>query len=143
MNKKPTVAILGDHKDIVSIMRLLLEPEGYNIVSGSTDAFIDGKKDIKEFLDRNSPGALLVNIPLPATEYIDFVENMRRLEEARNTSIILMSIGEKEVRKHLDPSTDWEILELPLENIDEVAAVVKRSLEKREEPSLTRGERGY
>jgi DNA-binding response OmpR family regulator len=92
-----TVMIVDDEPDIVLMVRLILELEGYSVIEANTG------EDALAVLDRESPSALLLDIRLPGLDGWGVLDRLKRSSRLDEMPVIMVSA-------HSTPSTSARAL---------------------------------
>ncbi|CAN5654500.1 N/A [soil metagenome] len=92
-----TVMVVDDEPDIVLMVRLILELDGYDVLEASTG------EDALEVLDRETPNALLLDIRLPGLDGWGVLDRLKRDSRLEETPVIMVSA-------HATPSTSARAL---------------------------------
>ncbi len=142
---KQTILIVEDDHDAVDAMQLVLEDEGYRIVSApNADAGLDKVRSEK-------PDLILLDVMMPAgTEGFHFVWTLRRdLDpDCRDIPIVILTAIHQTTRLKLHPDQSDGVYGpyeyLPVQGFldkpassEELISEVKRALEQRSGPAPT------
>jgi DNA-binding response OmpR family regulator len=123
----PVVAVINTTPDVVDMLRLLFESEGFVVVSTFTHMIRDGDIDIEAFARQHRPDAVLYDIAPPYKNNWQLFEHVSSLPVFEDTSFILTSTNPARVRDIAgDKQPVWEVVETPYE-LQELVAKVKAS----------------
>jgi CheY-like chemotaxis protein len=59
------VAVVNSSEDVVTLIRELLEDEGFHTVAGHVPSFKSGKEDLLAFLETHDPAAIVFDVAPP------------------------------------------------------------------------------
>ena len=112
MGKSPvkTVAVLNASDDVVELLRLLLEQQGYVVVSAHLDAIKRGEVDLENFIRTHRPSAVLYDVAPPYERQWAFMNHMRALPVLQQLPFILTSTNAARVKEVV--GTDAQIIEI-------------------------------
>ena len=133
MNK--TIAIVEDERDIVDLITLHLERNGFRVLSYSDGA------SFLESLKGESPSLLLLDLMLPDMDGFEICKTLRRGEEGSSLPIIMLTARGEETDRvlGLELGADDYVTKpfSPRELVARVKAVLRRQEGNRERGSLS------
>lgn len=86
MNKE-IVAILNSTPDVIEIIQVVLEDEGFNVVGGLIPQFRRGHKSIIKFMNDHKPDLVIYDIPPPYESnlmFLEMIQNMKVFEGVKS-----------------------------------------------------------
>lgn len=111
MNKQPVVvAIFNTSPDTVDMLRILLETEGYVVVSAFTYELRDGKVDLEAFCRQHRPQIVVYDVALPYQPNWRLFLHVRSVEILRSARFVVTTTNERHVRELAGP--DVELFEI-------------------------------
>lgn len=136
MPEETTVLVVDDDHKLISLVRMYLEREGFQVV-----AAYDGPQAL-ELFDRHTPGFVILDLMLPK---IDGITLCRQLRKASNVPILMLTAKVDEVDKlvGLSVGADDYVTKpfSPRELVARVRAILRRAIPpKAAAPRLSRGD---
>jgi len=134
--EETTVLVVDDDHKLISLVRMYLEREGFQVV-----AAYDGPQAL-ELFDRHTPGFVILDLMLPK---IDGITLCRQLRKASNVPILMLTAKVDEVDKlvGLSVGADDYVTKpfSPRELVARVRAILRRAIPpKAAAPRLSRGD---
>lgn len=80
-----TILVVDDDLDILELLKMNLEPEGYNVQTAS-----DGESAVQSACT-NPPDLILLDVMMPHKNGFQVVEELKDIEETKNVPIILVT----------------------------------------------------
>jgi CheY-like chemotaxis protein len=100
MDVRPiVVAVFDSSPDTVDMLRLILEREGFVVVSAFTYELRDGKVDIEAFVRQHAPRVIVYDIAPPYEQNWRLFEHLRSIEILRHARFVVTTTNAAEVRK--------------------------------------------
>jgi sigma-B regulation protein RsbU (phosphoserine phosphatase) len=117
-----TILVVDDDLDILELLRMNLEPEGYDVRTVS-----DGKQAV-ESASISPPDLILLDVMMPHKDGFQVIEELKNIEETKTVPVILLTArGQTEDKVHgLDTGAD-DYITKPFD-LREVTARVKAVL---------------
>ena len=117
-----TILVVDDDLDILELLRLNLEPEGYDVRTAS-----DGKQAV-ETASLSPPDLILLDVMMPYKDGFQVIEDLKSIEETKTVPVILLTArGQTEDKvQGLDAGAD-DYITKPFD-LREVSARVKAVL---------------
>jgi CheY-like chemotaxis protein len=122
------IAVFNSSDDIVELLRLVLEQNGFVVVTGHIDELRRGTRDLRAFAEQYKPAAVLYDLIPPYDRHFAFVNYLRTVSPLRGIPFILTSTNAAMARQlgaHSEPVT--EILGRPFE-LDDILEAVRRAV---------------
>ena len=115
-SRRPVVAIINTTPDVVDMLRLAFEREGFVVVSTFTHMIRDGEVDIEAFARLHQPDVILYDIAPPYRSNWQLFQHVSRLPVLRGRPFILTSTNPARVREMAgEHQAVFEVLETPYE----------------------------
>lgn len=120
----PVVAIINTTPDVVDMLRLAFETEGFVVVSTFTHAIRDGSTDIEAFARQHQPDVVVYDIAPPYKSNWQLFLHVSQLPAFKGRSFVLTSTNPARVRAFAgDDQPVWEVVETPYELMALIAKV--------------------
>ncbi len=116
MNKK--ILIAEDDAAILEVIKIILEGEGYAIIS------TDDKETIFSLITEHSPGLILLDIWLSGHDGGKIAKNLKTKEETQHIPVILISANNETAKITKESGADDYLLK-PFD-IDDLLKIVKK-----------------
>jgi DNA-binding response OmpR family regulator len=130
----PVVAIINTTPDVVDMLRLAFETEGFVVVSTFTHAIRDGSADVEAFGRQHQPDVILYDIAPPYKNNWQLFLHVSQLPAFQGRSFVLTSTNPARVQALAgDEQFVWEVVETPYE-LKELIAKVRGLIDSRAQP---------
>jgi CheY-like chemotaxis protein len=117
-----TILIIDDDQDIVRILKIGMDSEGYNTVTG-----YDGQMALNLALTRR-PDVIIMDVQMPMTSGLKAMEFLRAKPETRNIPIIFLSGTQSSlVYPAISNAERVAFVKKPL-NLEDIISVVRQFL---------------
>src|SRR5882724_131733 len=83
--KKASLLLAEDNADMRSLLKWLLESEGFDVVTAE-----DGRVAL-QFLSHHHPDVILTDLMMPEVDGVELIKSIRKSEEFANTPIVAMT----------------------------------------------------
>jgi DNA-binding response OmpR family regulator len=124
---KPLVAVINASEDIVMLLRLELESQGFATAQAHIRHIKDGKFDFLAFLAEFDPAAIVYDIAPPYEENWTFLRLMRDTQAMRGRPVVVTTTNKAALDRLVGPTDACEILGKPFD-LEAVAGAVRRAL---------------
>jgi DNA-binding response OmpR family regulator len=122
-----TVAIFNSNEDIIELLRMFLEQQGYAVVHGHVADIRHGMLDLPDFVLQHDPRLIIYDIVPPYDRSWTFLEHLRASEPLKGRPFVLTSTNAAKVREIVQPSEQiHEIVGKPFD-LEEILDAVKRA----------------
>ena len=124
MNEQnPMIAIVDDDPDILDAMRLLLEMEGYAVVT------VQKADSLKSLIEKGTlPNLILLDVLLSGKDGRDVCQELKHQEETKHIPIIIVSAHPSAAKNAIRYGAE-DFIAKPF-NIDELLQKVKKYMER-------------
>ncbi|MBN1384469.1 MAG: diguanylate cyclase [Elusimicrobia bacterium] len=85
MNQKNTILIIDDNEDLVKMMSLILEQEGYNVLQANS-----GQKGL-EIVKKQAPDCILLDRKMPLMDGLEVCKHLKSNEKTKHIPVILVT----------------------------------------------------
>ena len=102
VSERPLVLVADDDPDILSLVTLRLERDGYEVIGAP-----DGERALEEALER-TPDLALLDVSMPKLDGYEVTERLRQHEPTSATPIILLTarVQDSDVARGIDAGAD-------------------------------------
>ena len=102
MSERPLVLVADDDPDILSLVTLRLERDGYEVIGAP-----DGERAVEEALER-TPDLALIDVTMPKLDGYEVAERLRQHEPTSAIPIILLTarVQESDVARGIEAGAD-------------------------------------
>ena len=102
MSERPLVLVADDDPDILSLVTLRLERDGYEVIGAP-----DGERAVEKALER-TPDLALIDVSMPKLDGYEVTERLRQHEPTSATPIILLTarVQDSDVARGIEASAD-------------------------------------
>ena len=102
MSGRPLVLVADDNPDILSLVTLRLELDGYEVIGAP-----DGERAVEEALER-TPDLALIDVTMPKLDGYEVAERLRQHEPTSAIPIILLTarVQESDVARGIEAGAD-------------------------------------
>ena len=126
------VAVFNTSPDTVDMLRIVLEREGFAVVSAFTYELRDGEVDVEAFCRQHAPRIVIYDIAPPYEANWRLFLHFRGLDVFRNCAFVVTTTHAGHVRKLAGPDVElFEIVGKPYELGLVVGKVVSLATAKR------------
>ncbi len=108
MAVKPTILIIDDSKELLEVVQLLLEKQGYKVITQTSS------NDIAEFVQEIKISLLIIDVILNGANGRDVCRELKSSARTNYFPIIIMSASPKYLRDHTDCEAD-DFIEKPFD----------------------------
>jgi CheY-like chemotaxis protein len=127
------VGIANTNEDIIELLRVALEQEGFATALVYLPDVKKGRSDFNEFLGRHDPDVIVFDIPPPYDDNWTFVATLRQLPTMKGRGVVITTTHKLHLEKLVGPTDAVEIVGKP-NDTSEVVQAVKREMEKKARP---------
>jgi DNA-binding response OmpR family regulator len=102
VSERPLVLVADDDPDILSLVTLRLERDGYEVIGAP-----DGERAVEEALER-TPDLALIDVSMPKLDGYEVTERLRQHEPTSATPIILLTarVQDSDVARGIEAGAD-------------------------------------
>ena len=127
---KATVAVVNSSEDIVTMLRLALEDEGFATVAGHVPRFKSGQDDMLAFLQTHDPAVIVFDIAPPYADNWRFLTLVRDTRAAQGRVFVITTTNRARLEQEVGDTGAIEIVGKPFD-LQEVVDAVRRALKQR------------
>ena len=102
MSERPLVLVADDDPDILSLVTLRLERDGYEVIGAP-----DGERAVEEALER-TPDLALIDVSMPKLDGYEVTERLRQHEPTSAIPILLLTarVQDSDVARGIEAGAD-------------------------------------
>lgn len=120
------VAILNTSSEVIEILQMVIEDEGFSAATGFTLDFKRGKQDLEAFFQMHQPSAVIYDIAIPYEENWEFLQQrVIRASGLDRSSFIITTTNKEVLQRLIGPIEALEIVGKPFD-LDELVTIVRR-----------------
>jgi CheY-like chemotaxis protein len=126
---RPVVAVFNSSDDMVELLRIMLESNGFVVVSGHVSDLRRAKIDLQAFVAQNQPAAVVYDLVPPYDTQWAFLDHLRQVSPLRDIPFVLTSTNAKMARELAGRGERViEVLGRPFD-MDELLEAVRRDVD--------------
>ena len=125
--RPPVVAVVNSSEDVVTLIRQVLEEEGFSTVAGHVPHFKSGKDDLLAFLESHDPAAVVFDVAPPYEDNWRFLQLVRDTRSAEGRAFVVTTTNKAQLEKQVGDTGAIEVVGKPFD-LQEIAGAVKRAL---------------
>ena len=127
----PVVAVINSTPDIVDLLRLAVEKEGFVAVTALTFEIRDGKTDLDHLIQQHQPSVIVYDIAPPYDANWKLFQHVAAMPVMKGRQFVLTSTNRAHVEKIAGPQEHiYEIVGKPFD-LAEIATAVKQAVRVR------------
>jgi DNA-binding response OmpR family regulator len=123
----PVVAVINSTPDIVDLLRLAIEREGFVVVTGLTFEIREGKMDLERFITQHQPTVIVYDIAPPYDANWKLFEHVAAMPCMQGRQFVLTSTNRAHVERIAGPQQHiHEVVGKPFD-LGEIVTAVKQA----------------
>jgi DNA-binding response OmpR family regulator len=127
----PVVAVINSTPDIVDLLRLAVEKEGFVAVTALTFEIRDGKTDLDHLIQQHQPSVIVYDIAPPYDANWKLFQHVAAMPAMKGRQFVLTSTNRAHVEKIAGPQEHiYEVVGKPFD-LAEIATAVKQAVRVR------------
>ena len=125
-----TVAIANTNEDIIDLLRIVMEKEGFATAVIHLADIKNGRADFNAFVEQHDPAAIIFDIPPPYDDNWTVVNTLRSLPVMEDRGVVITTTHKAHLERLVGATGAVEIIGKPNDTL-EVLEAVKRELGRR------------
>ena len=127
----PVVAVINSTPDIVDLLRLAVEKEGFVAVTALTFEIRDGKTDLDHLIQQHQPTVIVYDIAPPYDANWKLFQHVAAMPVMKGRQFVLTSTNRAHVEKIAGPQEHiYEVVGKPFD-LAEIGTAVKQAVRVR------------
>ncbi len=115
--------VIEDEKDIVEILKAILEHEGYEVLCA-----YDGEEGLKSAIE-NKPDLVVTDIMMPKMDGFEVAEKLKQHPDTTGIPIVMLTAKDQEVDRQRGLSLGIAAYIIKLFDLEELIATIKETIE--------------
>ena len=120
------VAVINTSDDIVTLLRQVLDDEGYRSVSAHIPDIKQGREDLVAFLEEHDPRVIIYDIGPPYEENWTFFRLIQDLDAVKGRRFVVTSTNKRALEEQVGPTDVIELVGKPYD-LEEIVQAVGRA----------------
>jgi len=121
------VAVFNSSDEVINLLKLVLEEEGFTVVSGHVPELKNGEQDIAAFFAEHDPRVIVYDVSLPYQANWQFFQWVQRLGEAQGRRFVVTTTNKRALDELAGRTPAFELVGKPFD-IDQIVAAVHRAM---------------
>lgn len=126
-DRKQVIAVINSTIDIVDIIEICLQDEGYNTVGGLIPEFKRGQKDLVAFIEEHKPDLIVWDFAPPYEQNVNFLNMVQNMKVMEGIKWIYTTTNKAALSKFTDKIQAYEIIGKPMD-LQAIVDLVKKTL---------------
>ena len=111
----PLVAVINTSEQLIALLRLALESEGYRTVTAFTHELKSRDIDLAAFLQEHDARVIVYDIAVPYEENWDFFQELLRMPSVASRQFVLTTTNKRALDELVGPTRTLEIIGKPFD----------------------------
>ncbi len=120
-DSKPVLAILNTSQELIEVLQIAFEDEGFKTVSYVTVDYKSGEKNIPTLIEKHHPNAIIYDIAIPYEENWKFFKELS--QQFQQIPVVLTTTNKDVLEKLVGPTGAFEIVGKPFDLAQIIKAV--------------------
>ncbi|HZQ36545.1 MAG TPA: response regulator [Dehalococcoidia bacterium] len=121
------VAVFNSSEEVINLLKLVLEEEGFSVVSGHVPELKSGEQDISAFFEEHDPQVIVYDVSLPYQANWQFFQWVQRLGEEQGRRFVVTTTNKRALDELVGRTSAFELVGKPFD-IDQIVAAVRRAM---------------
>jgi DNA-binding NarL/FixJ family response regulator len=124
----PVVAVLNSNDDVLEMLRIVLEQQGFVVVSAHLDAIRRGEQSLGDFVNEHDPTLIIYDLVPPYDRSWRFLEHLSEAPNMANRKFVITSTNAARAREVIGGAAQvYEIVGKPYD-LDQIVQAVRRAI---------------
>ncbi len=121
------VAVFNSSEEVINLLKLVLEEEGFAVVSGHVPELKSGQQDISAFFAEHDPQVVVYDVSLPYQANWQFFQWVKRLGEEQGRRFVVTTTNKRALDELVGRTPAFELVGKPFD-IDQIVGAVRRAM---------------
>lgn len=121
------VAVFNSSAEVINLLKLVLEEEGFSVVSGHVPELKSGEEDIADFFAEHDPQVIVYDVSLPYQANWQFFQWVQRLGEEQGRRFVVTTTNKRALDELVGRTPAFELVGKPFD-IDLIVGAVRRAM---------------
>ena len=121
------VAVFNSSEEVINLLKLVLEEEGFSVVSGHVPELKSGQQDIAAFFAEHDPQVIVYDVSLPYQANWQFFQWVQRLGQEQGRRFVVTTTNKRALDEIVGRTPAFELVGKPFD-IDQIVAAVGRAM---------------
>jgi DNA-binding response OmpR family regulator len=126
----PLIAVLNSSNDVVGMLRLVLEEEGFKTVTAHVPEVKQGQEDLLAFFARHNPRVVIYDVSLPYAENWTFLRLVLDTAAAKGRHFVVTTPNKTALEEAVGDTGTIELIGKPYD-LEQILAAVRSRLKRR------------
>jgi CheY-like chemotaxis protein len=125
----PLIAVVNNSEEVVELLRLALETEGFTHVTEAVLSFKRGQRDVVQFMAEHDPHGIVWDISLPYEENWEFFRGILDGGVLTGRGVVLTTTNKRVLEELVGPTATLELVGKPYD-LDQLFGALRRALSR-------------
>jgi len=130
MKAVPTVAVINSISDVIEGLESVIKEAGYHVVTALIADIRKGNIDLREFIQKHDPFAIVYDVPPPYEENWKFLQLLQSTDVMKGRTFILTTTNKRGMEELVGDTPAIELIGRPFD-FESVVELVKKAELKR------------
>jgi DNA-binding response OmpR family regulator len=121
------VAVFNSSEEVINLLKLVLEEEGFDVVSAHVPELKTGEEDVTAFFAEHDPRVIVYDVSLPYQANWQFFQWVQRLGEQQGRRFVVTTTNKRALDDLMGRTPAFELVGKPFD-IDQIVAAVRRAM---------------
>ncbi len=121
------VAVFNSSEEVINLLKLVLQEEGFAVVSGHVPELKSGQQDIAAFFAEHDPQVIVYDVSLPYQANWQFFQWVKRLGEDQGRRFVVTTTNKRALDELVGRTPAFELVGKPFD-LDQIVGAVRRAM---------------
>lgn len=121
------VAVFNSSEEVINLLKLVLEEEGFSVVCGHVPELKRGEPDIAAFFAEHDPRVIVYDVSLPYQANWQFFQWVQRMGEEQGRRFVVTTTNKRALDEFAGRTPAFELVGKPFD-IDQIIGAVRRAM---------------